>query len=166
VIAKDGEQLSPGGVWIAGRSENLVYDNGRLQYTPAPEDAIHSPSIDALFFSLAQAHRAPRVGVLLTGMGRDGAAGLMALRNSGAFTIAQDEATSVVYGMPKAAADLDAATEILPLTAIASRICDAIHHRGSAPHHAPSTRVHGSERKGSDSHSALNTAVASEDSKV
>ena len=84
-------------------------------YKAAPDDAVHSPSIDALFFSLAKPHRVPRVGVLSTGMGRDGAAGLLAMRQSGAHTIAQDESTSVVYGMPKAAADLHAATEILPL---------------------------------------------------
>jgi hypothetical protein len=59
-------------------------------------------------------------------MGRDGAAGLLAMRQSGAFTIAQDAATSVVYGMPKAAAELDAATEILPLSAIGQRVCDSI----------------------------------------
>ena len=140
-IARDGDQLSAGGVWIAGGSDNLVYDHGHVRYAPPPEDAIHRPSIDALFFSLAQPHRAPRIGVLLTGMGRDGAAGLMALRKSGALTIAQDEASSVVYGMPKAAADMDAAAEILALTAIAPRICDAIAHGGHARRHAASTNV-------------------------
>jgi chemotaxis response regulator CheB len=104
----------------------LTYHSGTVVYKAAPEDAIHRPSIDALFFSLAKPHRVPRVGVLLTGMGRDGAAGLLAMRKSGAYTIAQDEETSVVYGMPKAAAELDAATEILPLSSIGSRICDSI----------------------------------------
>jgi len=125
-IARHGELLSPGGVWLGGTKENLTYQDGTVIYKAAPEDAVHSPSIDALFFSLAKPHRVPRVGVLLTGMGRDGAAGLLAMRQSGAHTIAQDESTSVVYGMPKAAADLDAATEILPLSAIASRICDFV----------------------------------------
>ncbi len=74
----------------------------------------------------------PRVGVLLTGMGRDGASGLLALRKSGAFTIAQDAATSVVYGMPKAAAELNAADEILPLSAIGPRICESVFSRKSA----------------------------------
>jgi two-component system response regulator WspF len=125
-IARHGQLLSPDGVWLAGTKDNLTYQNGTVLYKAAPEDAAHSPSIDALFFSLAQPHRAPRVGVLLTGMGRDGAAGLLAMRKSGAHTIAQDAATSVVYGMPKAAAELDAATEILPLNAIAPRICESI----------------------------------------
>ena len=125
-IARHGELLSPGGVWLAGTKDNLTYQGGTVFYKAAPEDATHSPSIDALFFSLAKPHRVPRVGVLLTGMGRDGAAGLLSMRQSGAHTIAQDEATSVVYGMPKAAVELDAATEILPLSAIGSRICDSV----------------------------------------
>ena len=128
-IAEPDARLSPGTIWIAGREENLTFDNGFARYTPAPEDSIHKPSIDTLFYSLAKPHRAPRVGVLLTGMGRDGAAGLLALRTSGALTIAQDAATSVVYGMPKAAADLGAASEILPLSSIAPRICEVVLHR-------------------------------------
>jgi chemotaxis response regulator CheB len=125
-IARQGERLSPDGIWLAGTKDNLTYQDGTAIYKAAPEDAAHSPSIDALFFSLANPHRAPRVGVLLTGMGRDGAAGLLAMRKSGAHTIAQDESTSVVYGMPKAAAELDAATEILPLAAIPQRIREVV----------------------------------------
>jgi two-component system response regulator WspF len=129
VIAEQDARLSPGTIWIAGRRENLTYDNGFGRYTPAPEDTIHKPSIDSLFYSLAKPHRATRVGVLLTGMGRDGAAGLLALRKTGALTIAQDAATSVVYGMPKAAADISAADEILPLSSIGPRICEAVLQR-------------------------------------
>jgi chemotaxis response regulator CheB len=136
-IARHGQLLSPDGVWLAGTKDNLIYQNGAALYRAAPEDAVHSPSIDALFFSLAQPHSAPRVGVLLTGMGRDGAAGLLAMRKSGAHTIAQDAATSVVYGMPKAAAELDAAAEILPLAAIAPRLSEFIlgDDRGREKHH-------------------------------
>ena len=125
-IARNGQRLSPGGVWLAGTKENLTYQNGAVLYKPAAEDAVHSPSIDVLFFSLAQPHSPPHVGVLLTGMGRDGAAGLRELRKSGALTIAQDAATSVVYGMPKAAVELDAAAEILPLSAVGPRICQSV----------------------------------------
>ncbi len=128
-IAEPDARLSPGAIWIAGRRENLTYDNGFARYTPAPEDAIHKPSIDSLFYSLAKPLRAARVGVLLTGMGRDGAAGLLALRKAGGLTIAQDAATSVVYGMPKAAADISAASEILPLSSIGPRICEAVLQR-------------------------------------
>jgi len=132
-IADDHERLSPGGIWIAGRNENLTYEDGFARYTPASDDAVHKPSIDSLFYSLAKPHRATRVGVLLTGMGRDGAAGLLALRKSGALTIAQDESTSVVYGMPRAAAEINAAGAILPLASIASRICDAILSQDTNP---------------------------------
>jgi chemotaxis response regulator CheB len=136
-IARHGELLSPGGVWLAGTTENLTYRNGTVFYQAPAEDAAHSPSIDALFFSLAHTHHAPRVGVLLSGMGRDGAAGLLALRRSGALTIAQDEATSVVYGMPKAAAEIGAAIEILPLPAIGPRICKSILPHDQADGHSP-----------------------------
>jgi two-component system response regulator WspF len=132
-IASDGETLHPAGVWIAGTSDNLAYDNGRLSYMPPKKDAIHRPSIDALFLSLARPHRATRIGVLLTGMGRDGAAGLLALRKTGALTIAQDAATSVVYGMPKAAVEINGASEVMPLFLIGPRICEAILHRAAPP---------------------------------
>ena len=128
-IAEPDARLSPGAIWVAGRRENLVYDHGFARYTAGPRDAVHTPSIDTLFYSLAERHRAARIGVLLTGMGRDGAAGLLALRRSGALTIAQDAATSVVYGMPKAAAEIRAATEILPLSSIGPRICEAVLQR-------------------------------------
>jgi chemotaxis response regulator CheB len=130
-IARDGERVTPGGVWIAGSSDHLIYEEGDsgfgiLRYTAKPRETAYRPSVDALFASLALPHNAGRIGVLLTGMGRDGAEGLLALRNAGSLTIAQDEASSVVYGMPKAAAGLKAAAEILPLESIGPRIRQAI----------------------------------------
>ncbi len=136
-IARHGERLSPGGVWLAGGKENLTCRKGIAFYEAPATDAVHSPSIDALFFSLAQVHLAPRVGVLLSGMGRDGAAGLLAMRTSRALTIAQDEATSVVYGMPKAAAEMGAAEEILPLSDVGPRICRAVSGDDPKPVAAP-----------------------------
>jgi two-component system response regulator WspF len=130
-IARDGEAPHPAGVWIAGTSDNLTYDNGRLSYITPKKDAIHRPSIDALFLSLARPHRATRIGALLTGMGRDGATGLLELRRTGALTITQDAATSVVYGMPKAAAEINGASEVMPLSLIGPRICEAILHRAA-----------------------------------
>jgi two-component system response regulator WspF len=126
-IAQDGDPISARGIWLAGSSDHLVYDEaGLLRYTQHPRDTPYRPSADALFGSLAEPHRALRVGVLLTGMGRDGAEGLLAMRNAGALTIAQDAATCVVYGMPKAAAELKAAAEILPIAEIGPRIVEAV----------------------------------------
>jgi two-component system, chemotaxis family, response regulator WspF len=157
-IARHEETLHPAGVWIAGTTDNLTYDNGRLIYAPPKKDAIHRPSIDALFMSLARPHRAARIGVLLTGMGRDGAAGLLALRKSGALTIAQDAATSVVYGMPKAAVEINGASEVMPLDLIGPRIIEAVLH--PAP---PQSVVARSEsRKGHTSPAAVH-AIRSKD---
>jgi two-component system response regulator WspF len=126
-IARDGEPVTEGGVFLAGTSDHLVYDgNGLLRYTPHPRKTPYRPSADALFASLAGSKDAMRVGVLLTGMGRDGAEGLLAMRLAGALTIAQDAATSVVYGMPKAAEELKAASEILPIGEIGPRIVQAV----------------------------------------
>jgi two-component system response regulator WspF len=130
-IAHAGDPLTAGVIWIAGTGDHLFYEEsnntpGYLNYTADPVDTAYRPSVDVLFASLAHPHYAPRIGTLLTGMGRDGAEGLLALRNAGGLTIAQDAETSVVYGMPKAAAELKAAAEILPLASIGPRICDAI----------------------------------------
>jgi two-component system response regulator WspF len=126
-IARDREPVSARGIWLAGSSDHLVYDqDGLLRYTQHPRDTPYRPSADALFSSLAGPHRALRVGVLLTGMGRDGAEGLLAMRTAGALTIAQNAASSVVYGMPKAAVELKAAAEVLPIGAIGPRIVGAV----------------------------------------
>jgi two-component system response regulator WspF len=127
-IAKDGEPIASRGVWVAGSRDHLIFDDedGFLRYTPNPRETPYRPSVDALFGSLAEGHKAIRIGVLLTGMGRDGAEGLLAMREAGALTIAQDAASCVVYGMPKAAAELNAAAEILPIEAIGPRIRDAV----------------------------------------
>jgi two-component system response regulator WspF len=127
-IARDGEPIAPRGIWLAGSNDHLIFDgqDGTLHYTPHPRETPYRPSVDALFHSLAEPHTGIRVGVLLTGMGRDGAEGLLAMRNSGALTIAQDAPTCVVYGMPKAAMEIKAAAEILPLKEIGPRILQAV----------------------------------------
>lgn len=126
-IARNKEVVSASGIWLAGSADHLVYDpDGLLRYTQHPRDTPYRPSADALFGSLAEPHRGVRIGVLLTGMGRDGAAGLLAMRNAGALTIAQNAASCVVYGMPKAAVELKAASEVLTLDAIGPRIVEAV----------------------------------------
>jgi two-component system response regulator WspF len=94
----------------------------RLVYDADPRDEVYRPSINVFFHSVARHWERAATGVLLTGMGRDGAAGLLAMRHAGQATIAQDEASSAVYGMPRAAAELGAAEKILPIDNIADAL--------------------------------------------
>jgi two-component system response regulator WspF len=120
-LAIAGEQIQSGQVLIAGTNDHLVMQhNLTLHYTKEPRNYPYRPSVDVFFKSVAQYWTGRGVGVLLTGMGKDGGEGLLALRSIGWHTIAQDQTTSAVYGMPKAAAELRAAAEILPIHAIAS----------------------------------------------
>jgi two-component system response regulator WspF len=129
-LARDGDRPIPGTVLLAGTNDHLSFaDATRMRYTGQPIDYLYRPSIDVFFESVVQYWRGEAVGVLLTGMGRDGAIGLKAMRDRGHLTIAQDQATSAVYGMPKAAAAIDAATAILPLDRIAARIARACTHQ-------------------------------------
>ena len=101
--ARDGEPVSAaaGCVVMAPPDRHLVLREGRLLLTQEPERHSCRPSVDMLFESVARDCGANAAACLLTGMGRDGAAGLLALRRAGGLTIAQDEASSVVYGMPR-----------------------------------------------------------------
>jgi two-component system, chemotaxis family, response regulator WspF len=122
-LAKEGQRPSIGTVLLAGTNDHLVLTAAsKLSYTPEPRDYVYRPSVDVFFETVSRVWRGPAVGVLLTGMGRDGAQGLKALRDRGYHTIAQDHASCAVYGMPKAAAALNAAVEILPLLRIAPRL--------------------------------------------
>jgi len=124
-VAREGDRLAAGTVLVAGGNDHLIFKtSGKLGYTADPRDKIYRPSIDVFFQSVCRLWRGSVVGVLLTGMGRDGAQGLQTIRAQGHHTIAQDEATSAVYGMPKAAAALNAAVDILPLDRIAGRITE------------------------------------------
>jgi two-component system chemotaxis response regulator CheB len=122
--AQGGEPLSglSNRVVLAPPDRHLIVRSGRLLLTDDPERHSCRPSIDVLFESLAREFGAHAAGCLLTGMGRDGALGLLALRRLGASTIAQDEASSVVYGMPREAAILGAAERILPLNEIGAAL--------------------------------------------
>ena len=124
--ARDGDRVRPGCVLIApGNRHTLIVRNGAqyaVKITDGPLVSRHRPSVDVLFRSVAQAVGANAVGVLMTGMGDDGAEGLLEMKRAGAATIAQDEATCVVFGMPRAAIDRGAVDEVLPLTRIASAV--------------------------------------------
>jgi two-component system response regulator WspF len=117
-------------VLIAGTNDHLVLTaRKKFSYTPHPTEVPYRPSADALFSSFAAHWPEAGVAALLTGMGKDGAQGLLKLRNAGWHTIAQDAATCVVYGMPKAAAEINAAKEVLPLPQIADAIAHACRQR-------------------------------------
>ena len=119
-VAAEGARPAVGQVLVAASNDHLVLRaNGSLGYVAEPRELPYRPSVDVFFQSLVRHWSSPGQAVLLTGMGRDGAVGLLALRQAGWHTIAQDEASSVVYGMPRAAAELGAAVEILPAAAIA-----------------------------------------------
>lgn len=130
--AEDGLTLERGTAVIAPGGERHLEvheaDDGRLRccLTGAGPQHRHCPSADRLFQSAARCARARAVGVILTGMGADGAAGLLAMRQAGAHTIGQDEATSIVFGMPQAAHRIGAVAEQLPLNRIADGIVRAI----------------------------------------
>ncbi|MBP0495009.1 chemotaxis response regulator protein-glutamate methylesterase [Roseomonas indoligenes] len=126
-LARENDSPAPGTVLLAAREAHLALKSASLLgYTPHPRDYAYRPSIDVFFHSLVQFWKGEAFGVLLTGMGRDGALGLKAVRDKGWPTIAQDRASSAVYGMPKAAAELGAASEILPLPGIAARLVSMV----------------------------------------
>lgn len=128
-VAQAGDRPVSGTTFLAGTNEHLVLNpGGRLSYTHEPVANSNSPSVDVFFESLIETWSGKVVGVLLTGMGRDGALGLKALRLHGHHTIAQNRATSAVYGMPKAAAEIDAAVDILALDQIAPRLIELFSH--------------------------------------
>jgi two-component system response regulator WspF len=127
LVAREGECPVAGRVLLAGTCDHLALQAPhRLGYTPEPRDYAYRPSVDVFFESVSRLWRGDVVGVLLTGMGNDGARGLKELRNRGHHTIAQDRASCAVYGMPKAAAALDAAVDILPMDRIAARLVEAV----------------------------------------
>jgi two-component system, chemotaxis family, response regulator WspF len=126
-IALEGERPEPGCALLAATNDHLrMTASGKLAYTREPADTPYRPSVDTFFHSLVEYWAGEAIGVLLTGMGRDGAIGLKAMRAKGWHTIAQDQATSAVYGMPKAAAALLAARSILPLSAIAPELASRV----------------------------------------
>lgn len=127
--AEDGEPITPGLALIAPAGVHLmvVRRDSRLltRLSSEPTDTLHRPSANVLFYSIADYCAAETCGVVLTGMGDDGALGLCAVHAGGGYTIAQDEATSVVYGMPRRAVELGGADISLPLDQIAAEISRA-----------------------------------------
>ena len=126
-VAISGSELRSGHVYLAASQQHLaVRSDRRLQYVSEPSGSWYHPSVDVLFSTAARHWPQPGIAALLTGMGRDGANGLADLRRAGWTTLVQDQATSVVWGMPKAAFDLGAAEFVLPSSQIAAHIFSAL----------------------------------------
>ncbi|MFZ5445948.1 MAG: chemotaxis protein CheB [Myxococcota bacterium] len=125
-----------GNVYVAPpRQELFVKENLGVKLLPPPPNSIISPSVDSLFFSMATALKGRGIGVLLTGMGDDGAQGLLRMRRMGARTVVQDKASCAVFGMPKAAVELGAAEHVIDLAAMGPFLTEVA--RGAAPNEAP-----------------------------
>jgi two-component system chemotaxis response regulator CheB len=126
--AQDGQQIMPGHAYIAPGDRHLLVVRSGARWICKLDDGSpvnrHKPSVDVLFRSVAQDAGYNAIGVILTGMGKDGAQGLLEMRQAGSPTIAQDEATSVVWGMPGEAVAIGAAAEELPLQRIAPRVLE------------------------------------------
>ncbi|EKU99006.1 chemotaxis response regulator containing a CheY-like receiver domain and a methylesterase domain [Leptolyngbya sp. PCC 7375] len=118
-IAPAGERPKPGNIYFPPERQHLEIDHqGRFIHSKSPLVNGHCPSVTTLFKSIAQFYGRRAIGILLTGMGCDGADGMKAITDAGGLTIAQDEATSIVFGMPKEAIALGAAQQVLPIQAI------------------------------------------------
>src|SRR5581483_243287 len=129
-LALQGEPLSPGTVYVAPDGSHLgVGDRARILLSAAPPIGGFRPSASHLFESVAKAFGPASLHVILTGMGQDGLAGLKAARASGARIFAQDEASSVVFGMPGAAVAAGLADEVLPLPSVAGQILATVRER-------------------------------------
>jgi two-component system response regulator WspF len=127
VAAATNEVPANGRVLLACSDDHLIMDTfGGLGYTPEPRGLVYRPSVDVFFESLLRAGVRPGVAVLLTGMGKDGAAGMASLRAAGWITVAQDRTSSVVWGMPGAAVQMGAAVECLPIEAIGVAITEGM----------------------------------------
>jgi two-component system chemotaxis response regulator CheB len=133
-VAQPGERPLPGSVYLAPGGKHLRLNRyHRFELDENPSAVYHIPSGDVLLESIGQSYGKRAIGVVLTGIGDDGASGLRFMSDAGAFTLAQDEATSVVYGMPKAALALGGVRQVLSLPDIASALVRLSQNKESIP---------------------------------
>ncbi len=135
-VLENGERPRTGTVLIPATADHVVMTpSNNLTYSVDPKDNFYHPSADVFFKSVARYWHGNCIGVILTGMGRDGAEGLLALRKNSHYSIAQDRESCVVYGMPKAAVEVGAVCEVLPLEDIGARILELLNpQRGTCNH--------------------------------
>jgi len=133
--AEHGERVLPGHAYVAPGHSHLLLRRSGANYMTQLSDAVpvnrHRPSVDVLFRSAAEHAGRNAVGVILTGMGKDGALGMLAMKQAGAYNFAQDEASCVVFGMPKEAIAAGATDEVLPLAEIAPAVLRCLHASGA-----------------------------------
>lgn len=133
-IAKSGTRPQPGHIYFPSERQHLTLDSeGRFVHSEDPPIDSHRPSVTKTFVSIAEFYGRRALGILLTGMGRDGADGMNAITQAGGMTIAQDETTSVVFGMPKEAIALGAARYVLPIQKIAPTLLELIQSQPAKP---------------------------------
>jgi len=134
--AVDGERVLPGHAYIAPGDRHLRLAKSGSNYVIALDDGEpvnrHRPSVEVLFKSVAAIAGGNALGVMLTGMGKDGATAMREMRDAGSFNLAQNEETCVVFGMPKEAIHVGAVNEVLPVTEIADRLVQELVHVGVA----------------------------------
>ncbi|MBY0338652.1 MAG: chemotaxis protein CheB [Acetobacteraceae bacterium] len=124
-VARDGDAISPGRALLApGGHHMLVAAGPRIALSDGPPEHFCRPAVDPMLRSIAALYGGKAAAVVLTGMGHDGGAGALELRRAGGFVAAQDQATSVVWGMPGTVVERGAATEVLPLPRLAERIAE------------------------------------------
>ncbi|WP_151637057.1 chemotaxis-specific protein-glutamate methyltransferase CheB [Noviherbaspirillum aerium] len=130
-VIEDHMRLERDRIYMAKTNDHLVFDGDRkFSYSANPRDYPYRPSVDVFFRCVALHWHGNAIGILLTGMGRDGAQGLLAMRHAAMLTITQDQASSAVYGMPRAAAEIGAAELVLPLERIAGELGQRVGGRG------------------------------------
>ncbi len=138
-MAKDGDVALPGTLFIAPQGQDLLVEpGGRIRLCAPQPGALHVPSVNRLFGSLATAYGSTALGVVLSGMGKDGAAGLKLMRERGALTAVQDAASSAIWGMPAAALEVGAAEYVVPVGEMSAFLTDCV-LRVSSSSHPPST---------------------------
>jgi two-component system chemotaxis response regulator CheB len=145
--AEDGMSVEPGRVIIAAGGHHLVFRSGArhtIVKTPSePSDSLHRPSVDVMFASAVEHYNGRVLGLIMTGMGKDGLEGATALKERGGRLIAQDEATSVVYGMPRAVAEAELTDLVLPMDDVAEALAHAVGAptRSAAASSAPTSHL-------------------------
>jgi len=132
--AAQGETLQPGVIYIAPGGRQMTVDRsnhprGTICLSDQPENQLHIPSVDVMMQSVAAAYGPLAMGVIMTGMGSDGAQGMSAIHREGGFTLGQDESSCAVYGMPRVCAEMKILKRVVPLSRITHEILQATRYR-------------------------------------